>query len=307
MSDRRPRALWRLLLQAALLGVSVLLPIFLIAEPLTMLHRAGHFLPRANKAVYDRIINLIVGPLFTAGVVLSVWVAGRWLDKRRFREFGLVPDRRWWGELAGGLALGAGLMAMLFGVEHGLGYVEVTGTFAANAAGVPLALAFAFTAVKCLCVGVAEETFSRGYQLTNIAEGTGSVTAAVVLTALVFAVLHATNDNATAMSTAGLFGAGLMFAAARIVTGRLAAPIGLHISWNFVQGAVLGFPVSGDKEGASVLGIAQRGPEWLTGGAFGPEAGVLGIAAMAAGAAVFALGAKSRKHRPNVISVTIEP
>jgi hypothetical protein len=77
----------------------------------------------------------------------------------------------------------------------------------------------------------------------------------------------------------------LFFATAVRVTGRLSTAIGAHIAWNFVQGAVFGFPVSGDKEGASLIGIAQAGPELLTGGAFGPEAGLLGAVASAAGIA----------------------
>ncbi|MBZ5640805.1 MAG: CPBP family intramembrane metalloprotease [Acidobacteriia bacterium] len=99
----------------------------------------------------------------------------------------------------------------------------------------------------------------------------------------IFASLHAFNDNASILSAVGIFVIGVFLAAAVLVTGRLSTAIGVHMAWNFVQGAVFGFPVSGDKEGASLIGIRQGGPSFLTGGAFGPEAGLAGIVASLAG------------------------
>ena len=70
-----------------------------------------------------------------------------------------------------------------------------------------------------------------------------------------------------------------------LLTGELAFPIGLHFAWNFVQGNVFGFPVSGKSAvGATVIAIDQGGsPLWM-GGAFGPEAGLVGVLAMGVGA-----------------------
>lgn len=137
--------------------------------------------------------------------------------------------------------------------------------------------AMSFTIVKVLCVGVYEEVVARGYLLRNIG---------VIGSSLVFAALHAFNDNASVVSTVGLFVNGLLFAAAVLATGRLSASIGLHIAWNLCEGLVFGFPVSGDKEAASLMAIVQRGPGIVTGGAFGPEAGLIGVVASLIGIAV---------------------
>jgi hypothetical protein len=73
-----------------------------------------------------------------------------------------------------------------------------------------------------------------------------------------------------------------------LLTGELALPIGLHISWNFFQGNVFGFPVSGNAMPTRVFAVEQGGDALLTGGAFGPEAGVIGLVAMLVGAGLIA-------------------
>lgn len=264
------RLLLRLLLTALLTASLAVLPILLIAEPLTALHRRGLFLAGWSHDDYHRAVNMIVGPLFGAAIVLAVVLAARWIDKRPLADYGIRIDRAWWKALACGFALGALLMTLLFAAEWTTGWI-VPG------AGRVAAFAMSFTIVKVLCVGVYEEVVARGYLLRNIG---------VIGSSLVFAALHAFNDNASLVSTAALFVNGLLFAAAVRVTGRLSASIGLHIAWNLFEGLVYGFPVSGDKEAASLIAIRQLGSPIVTGGAFGPEAGLIGVAAALVGIGV---------------------
>lgn len=297
--ERRLRAFWRIVLQLLMAGALGALPILLVAEPLTALRRRGHFLSHLNHDAYDRVINLIVGPLFAAGIIASVILAARWLDRRPLAHYGVVVDRSWWNNLALGFGVSAAVMLLVFVAEYLLGWIDITGTLALNVAGVSLALAFAFTVVKVVCVGLYEELVSRGYLLRNIADGTNLPTA-VVASSAIFSLLHLTNDNASILSSIGLLVNGLFFASAALLTGRLSAAIGAHIGWNLFEGTVLGFPVSGDKEGASLLAIRQLGNDAITGGAFGPEAGVVGIVASVLGIGVFCALRYARETRPSM-------
>jgi membrane protease YdiL (CAAX protease family) len=228
--------------------------------------------------------------LFTTGLmgiasIAGVWLAGRYVDRRRFADFGLGIDREWWVDCGFGLALGGLLMTGIFLIQFAAGWIEVRAVFAGEA----LLWVVVGSLLLFIIVGIYEELLLRGYLLTNLAEGsrgllgiTGAIVFAVLASSLAFGALHASNPNATLVSTLSISFAGVMLALGYVLTGELAIPIGLHITWNLFQGTVYGFPVSGLDFGASVVDIEQDGPTVATGGSFGPEAGLLGFGAMVA-------------------------
>jgi len=204
--ERRLRVVVRLVAQAALAVALAVLPILLVAEPLTALHKRGRFLAALAKGPYDHVINMLVGPLVTVGIVASVVLAARFLDRRRLAELGLTL-RGAAAELALGGALGAALMAGVFAVEHALGWAGPPRLCEVRVPGVSLGLALAFTAVKALCIAPMEEAVSRGYHLVNLADALtrrlGPVRAlglAGALSSLVFALLHGTTANLSGLS-----------------------------------------------------------------------------------------------------------
>jgi uncharacterized protein len=234
--------------------------------------------------------------------VASVWAAGRFLDRRPFSGFGLRLSRAWWSDLAFGLLLGASLISGIFLFELAAGWVTVTGALRVVDGGAffPAILA---PVVLFLCVGFYEELITRGYQLTNLAEGfnvpgigpTGAILLAWVLSSSFFGLLHAFNPNATVLSTLNIALAGMMLGLGYVQTGELAIPVGLHITWNFFQGNVFGLPVSGrDPAGATFLTTEQTGPDLWTGGPFGPEGGLLAPAAMVLGLVLISLRVRRR-------------
>jgi len=104
---------------------------------------------------------------------------------------------------------------------------------------------------------------------------------AILFTSSLFGFMHFFNPNASFISTFNIILAGIILAIPYVMTGSLGLSVGLHFSWNFVMAGILGFPVSGKNIEFSILQIEQSGADFFTGGAFGPEAGILGLLGMA--------------------------
>jgi uncharacterized protein len=307
-STGRPRALWRLLLQYLTYRV-ILLPLLVNLLVATWLALGGQRTAGGLAASGSPVLPIISGVAGLLGALLSVWLAGRFLDRRPFADFGFHLNAGWWLDLFFGMALGALLITAVFLTELVLGWVKVTGAFESLVPGAPFWLAILIPAALFLCVGFYEELIFRGYQLRNAAEGLNlpgvgprnAVLLAWVLSSAFFGYLHATNPNATLLSTVNVAVAGLMLGAGYVLTGELAIPIGLHVTWNFFQGVVFGFPVSGLKVGgATFLSLDQGGPDLWTGGRFGPEGGLLAPVAMVTGGFLIALWVRLRRGRVGV-------
>lgn len=278
-AEHRPRALWRILLHAGL----VLLLLLAVAAALAAAGVAPT--PEAPGGAG----SLLLWISLQAGVVLlACWIAVRAFDRRRFADLGLAVDGRWWIDFSFGLALGVLLMALVFALEVGVGWA---GPVRLSADRDTLAVVASYLLIY-LVVGVYEEILSRGYHLVNAFEGLArlgtpvALAFAVLLSSSVFGVLHAGNPGATWISTTNIALAGVLLAAGAVFTGTLAIPIGLHVTWNFAQGPLFGFPVSGVTPSGSLFSAEQGGPAVWTGGEFGPEAGMIGVAAMLLGIAL---------------------
>jgi uncharacterized protein len=297
--ERRFRMIWRLLGQLLFLML-VLLPLQTVVGMVAVFVLGAQALPpeglgdlgQAQVWIMQNPLWMAISTLtVTVAMTISVWAAARLLDRRRLAHLGLRLGRQWWADLGFGLVLGVVLMTFIFVVQLLAGWVTIQDTFVApDAANFGIGMGLAI--IIFVCIGFYEELFSRGYQLTNLAEGFSAIGrrraiwVATILSAGVFGALHLMNPNATWMGAINIMVSGVLtLGLGYILTGQLGISIGLHITWNLVQGNVYGFPVSGvDYRSATVFLIEQQGPELWTGGAFGPEAGLLGLLATLLGA-----------------------
>lgn len=283
--EKRWRAPWRLLLFGVLL--IVLFPII----QLNLMAASESIIDALPRDIALAVSRSVDGLAATLVITAAVAIAGWMLDRRPFPDFGFHLDRSWWIDFGFGLALGGLLMGAIFVVELALGWVTVTDLWRSSAA-LSFPVAILVPLIAFLFVGYYEELLVRGYLLRNLAEGLGfgpitarwALLAAWLFTSALFGLLHAGNPNASFVSSFNIGLAGLFLGLGILLTGELAIPIGLHISWNFFQGNVFGFPVSGLRvSDTTVIAIHQSGPPLWTGGAFGPEAGLLGLFAIAVG------------------------
>tara|TARA_B100001094_G_scaffold333114_1_gene408704 strand:+ start:1615 stop:2484 length:870 start_codon:yes stop_codon:yes gene_type:complete len=198
-------------------------------------------------------------------VMLCVWLFIRFIDRKPLKSIGLIL-KGYEKDLKLGLALGAGLIAIGFLILFILGYLSVDGfSFPVGT----LILYFLLFVV----VSFHEEIMMRGYVLNNLMQSMNRY-AALSISSVIFMSIHLLNPNVNFLSVVNLFLAGIVLGIYYIHKPNLWLPIGMHLTWNFFQGPIFGFEVSG-IETKSIINQSVRGNEIITGGAFGFEGSIL--------------------------------
>ncbi len=221
-------------------------------------------------------ILLVILTLFQAGaMIFAVWLGMRVFEHKGIVSIGLNSISSRWKELLFGIILGAVSITVIFAVLIAEGSVTV------SPGGGGIAGALAAGIITYVLVALNEELFSRGYCMTVLKQ-TGKTWIIFIVSSAIFMAMHALNPNLSVIGLVNLFLAGLLFALMYYMTRSLWMPIGYHFSWNFFQGTVFGFSVSGmGQKGLVKVRIAQE--NILNGGAFGPEGGILVTILIAAG------------------------
>lgn len=286
--EPRLRAGWRLVVHSVILVSLVGAASLAVAVPLAVF----------GFTDLDRLSELIL-PLTSLAmlpaVTLATWSARRFLDRRSFASLGLKLGRRTWRDLLVGALIPAPLFAAVYAVFSALGWLEFDG-WSWSQAQIPSALLSLFAiGLVFVAVGFYEELLFRGYYLQNLIDGT-NLPLAVLISSALFSLAHLGNFSASWASTLGILLAGLFLTFAWVRGGSLWLPIGIHIGWNFFQGPVFGFAVSGTPT-PTLIQHTVSGPTLITGGAFGPEAGLTVVPAMAVGSALIWLYTRARNHK----------
>lgn len=213
--------------------------------------------------------------------IAYTWAFVRMVDRRRLRSLGLAFHPGWGGDFAKGAGLAAIILAAIFAFSLATNSIRVEGFArpAPEGAGVTtylLGAVFAF-----LMVGVYEELMFRGYILQRLNERAGRI-ASIVASSVMFALLHAANPGADAF---GIFNTTIIAVILCVLyfrTRSLWMPIGFHFAWNFFLGHVYSLPVSGMPV-YGMLKVVEIDPDSrLTGGSYGPEAGLVCTIALVA-------------------------
>lgn len=228
-------------------------------------------------------------------VIAATWLFLRRVDGKRLGQLGVRAPG--WLELFAA-PLGAGLLLAAWIAVASLGV-----RFSLAAASTPASAGeLARFALGLLAAAALEEWVLRGYVYSTLREGLPWVHGAGIAS-LLFVLPHAV----VGLGAAGLvnvFLLGLVLAAARELSGGLAAPTLFHASWNFLVGSVAGLPISGVRFPSRSLNQAA-GPDGWTGGSWGPEGSwVLTVLLLLA---LVALAALVERRRGVAIPATTSP
>jgi uncharacterized protein len=213
----------------------------------------------------DAVQSIISLPVILATVFLAYYSFVHVIERRHVIELSAPKSIL---ELASGVGIGAALFTVTIGILGGLGYYQIIGINDWTAT-LP-----AFKAA--VLAGFLEEILIRGI-LFRITEASLGTWLALMISASFFGLSHLANPNATFLGAIAIvLEAGILLAAAYILTRRLWLAIGLHFAWNFTQSGIFGVTVSG-IELKGLFDSKLSGPAWLSGGDFGAESSIVAV------------------------------
>ncbi|HEX9140075.1 MAG TPA: type II CAAX endopeptidase family protein [Steroidobacteraceae bacterium] len=217
--------------------------------------------------------------------LLGYWYFVRRIERRSVTELSAAGAL---GELALGWLVGAALFAAVLLALALLGVYHYTSSAPAAVLIEPL--------MASVAAGIFEELLFRGL-LFRLIEGAVGSWLSLVISAVIFGLLHLVNPDATLLGAcAVMLEGGVLLAGAYLVTRRLWLPIGMHIAWNFTQGGIFGLVVSGTGVSIGLFNGVLSGPVWLSGGKFGAEASVVAVIICLIAAVGFLAIAVRRRH-----------
>lgn len=226
----------------------------------------------------------------------AVAVALRQVDAQPWAAVGLARANADWPNFAKGAALGSaaiGATLALVLVCGGLHWVPDTMTafLSGDVSASPAGAWFASTARITLLLAPAaffEELLFRGY-LWRVAEDALGVPFALVVSSILFGLVHLQNPGSDALAIVNVILAGFALGLVRLATGSLYAAWAAHFMWNWIMAAGVHVAVSGLPMATPLYRAVIGTPSWLTGGDWGPEGGVLATVVLLA-----AIGAGTR-------------
>lgn len=235
-------------------------------------------LQKLGKEGADKMFYFVLSEtLMLIGIFLSAWIV--W----HFRGVSLAGLGRSLAirkkDLLSGISLAIVLYAVGFGVSLLAGAVEIAGVVFN-----PSSLLISF--VFFLLVAITEEFALRGFVLERMLQGGVNKFWALFLSATLFSLVHIANPNFDFLSFINILLAGILLGSSYIYTRNLCFPIALHWFWNWIQGPVLGYEVSGNKFCDGLLTLYLPETNLINGGAFGFEGSILCTVLMVAGTAV---------------------
>lgn len=215
------------------------------------------------KTTFQHFILNLFGLI---GLFLLLWVFMKFVDNEKFINLGFYFKKKskhfYLGIFLGGFIMGFAYLFLSYMNE--IKYVETV--FKINE--------IILSILLFIVVAIFEEVLMRGYILRNLMYSFNKYTA-LIISSILFSVIHGFNPNMDWFSYLNLFLAGILLGSTYIFTKNLWFPIALHFSWNFFQ-SLFGFNVSG-QDFYSLIEFKIAVPNLINGGLFGFEGSIFCI------------------------------
>lgn len=250
------------------------------------------------------LLGALVTVLAISGIYIVIWLWVRLYEKRPFRTIGLERHAALVRVIRGAI-LGVLFMSVTVGILAALGMVT-NANIQPERVGLAALGGVLLMGIGFLVQGPGEEVLYRGWQMGAVG-GRYGIWAGVLLSSVLFAISHGLNPGVGILPIANIFLTGIFLAFFALREGSIWGACAWHWTWNWAQGNLFGLLVSGTSpRGGSLLGLQTSGPELITGGAFGPEGGLVVTGVIVAGIVVlYFIGAgRAVKNRSNELQAT---
>lgn len=230
------------------------------------------FLIIFSKYIY--IQGILMMPLFLIFtsifplLLCFIWV--KFVEKRRIRTLGLSTERFIFRFLTGFL-IGFLMFSIVMLLMYVTGTIEISQSISVGFKYIPAILAIL---PGWIVQSSTEEIITRGW-LMHIIGAKHNHALGFIISSILFGVLHIFNPGVSLLSILNIVLVGFLFGLYVIETKDVWGACGLHAAWNFAQGNIYGFNVSGISTSTDTLmSFTSKGTDILTGGVFGPEASI---------------------------------
>ncbi len=250
------------------LGSELVGPFSIVIGFLTEFFSPGNGVASVQEFFYHYILYYELFCFVIILILFIFWV--KVVEKNSLSTLGFVK-RNWLKYLGWGILLSLlqmGVIALVYQVSG-------IGSFELNELSLEPILFILGLFPFWLLQGGTEEVATRGWLLTRIAART-NLPIAIAISSSLFGILHLGNAGVTFLSLLNIILDGVLAALLFIYTDSIWLVVAQHGTWNYVQGNLLGFQVSGTGADASIFSFTMgSGPDWLTGGAFGAEGSII--------------------------------
>lgn len=261
-----PNFIWAIILSlifmygGSLMGSLATVPLFLALRNIPLFFN--------NKDLLSLLITLFSFAFISLLVFFRVTV----IEKRSFSSIGFNKNN-WLKKYSLGFLIGLAMMSIIVLILFPFGYITVEKN-PIQPVGVSAIASVLVILFGWIIQGATEEIVTRGW-LLNVLSTKYNIGVGLLISSTLFGLMHLTNPNVNYIAVINIILVGLFYGLYVIKTNDLWAVCGMHSAWNFAQGNIFGFKVSGlDVSVGSLIDLNLVGSDFVTGGIFGPEAGI---------------------------------